>query len=471
MSHTSDPSFDGRLSPSTFGPSALSLGEDRAGKRKQEDDCDSDDPFACSSKRSKESPKDQVITDKATLDALDNLTHHATRFNVETTKMDVCTLIQWHLTNLVRPSQLVFAHYYQRERDAGWTEDQESQYLRTVLAGQASTPFVINIKRAEARLMDGGHRLHALVRFWNNEVPMKVGQALVYFKQLPPEDQEVFKTRKLQVTEFKLLPLKDEVEIYLRFNSGLPFSLGERLYATRHINPVTKLADKIVQTADIDMIRTFCKIMGKDCTGKGHGRKHELLVQVFLVYHLYFRKSGEPIIPAMAETFVDAICKFNKENEDLAKGHFERDGKTLDECKDRALLLLRRTLDLYTSVSNGPSPGTPPLPPQTSINAKAKKLAGQTDCRRLVKQTDFRRLVICVLAVAEIPEQELDPERFSRFVQEALVAHSQPEAGKDVVRLHHILTSNQNLRGHDIQRVVDAYLALSKRVEAPEQSP
>ena len=108
MSHTSDPSFDGRLSPSTFGPSALSLGEDRAGKRKQEDDCDSDDPFACSSKRSKESPKDQVITDKATLDALDNLTHHATRFNVETSKMDVCTLIQWHLTNLVRPSQLVF---------------------------------------------------------------------------------------------------------------------------------------------------------------------------------------------------------------------------------------------------------------------------------------------------------------------------------------------------------------------------
>ena len=403
--------------PSTFGPSALSLSEDRASKRKQEDEWDSDDHGACSSKRSKESPKDQEITDKATLDALDNLIHHAMRFDVETIKMDVCTLVHWHLAGLVKTSQLVFAHYYQRKRDVGWSEDQESQYLTTVLAGQASTPFVINIKRAEARLMDGGHRLHALVRFWNNKIPMKLGQVPVYFQQLSVKDQEVFKTRKLQVTEYKGLPLRDEVEIYVRFNSGLAFSWGERLYATRQINPVTKLAEKVVQTADNDMITSLCKIMGKDCTGEGYGRKHELLVLVFLVYHLHFRKSGEPIIPAMAENFVDAICKFNKEDE-----NFERDGKTLDEWKDRALLLLRRTLDLYTSVSNGPSPGIPPSPLQTSINTKAKKLAGQTD---------FRRLVICVLAIAEIPEEELVPERVSRFVHEV---HSQPEAFEQLGR-------------------------------------
>ena len=100
--------------------------------------------------------------------------------------MEVISLLQWHLSNTCKSSQLTFDTYYQRNQTAGWTEEQESQYLQSVMAGRASTPFVANTKRARARLMDGGHRLQALLKFYKNEIPLKIGDQKVFYKQVHP---------------------------------------------------------------------------------------------------------------------------------------------------------------------------------------------------------------------------------------------------------------------------------------------
>ena len=126
------------------------------------------------------------ITDERTLDALTELTCHSSRFDVDTIKLEVIQVLQWHLSNTSKSSRLNFDTYYQRDQTAGWTEEQESQYIKSVMAGRASTPFVANTKRASARLMDGGHRLQALLKFYKNELPIKIGDQKVFYKQVHP---------------------------------------------------------------------------------------------------------------------------------------------------------------------------------------------------------------------------------------------------------------------------------------------
>lgn len=254
--------------------------------------------------------------------------------------------------------------------------------------------------------------------------------------------------------EFKNLPLKDEVECYIQLNSGLPFSPGEKLHATHSCNPITKLAVKIVKTAGTeDLIKEFCKIAGKECSGKDEGRKNELLVAVYLIFHLHFREPGAPIVITMAHQFVDTVKTFNEDSEwqDTQKYN----GKTFDDCKDEVLADFRRLKRLYDAVS-GPSPvlppGTPPPPAPLGANGDARCLTGMTS---------FRRLHICMLAVAECPEGELDEVLFAKFVVDV---NQKPEAfdhGKKGSgrRLRKILTTNMELKSDKIKLIVDSYAA------------
>ena len=89
--------------------------------------------------------------------------------------MEVTTLQQWYYTNTARTTQLVYDIRYQRNQNVGWDPEKKSQFLKTVMAGQSATPFVVNILRSQARLMDGGHRLQTILTFFKNEIPMDIG--------------------------------------------------------------------------------------------------------------------------------------------------------------------------------------------------------------------------------------------------------------------------------------------------------
>lgn len=317
------------------------------------------------------------------------------------------------------------------------------------MAGRASTPFVVNIVRATARLMDGGHRMQALLMFWQNKVPMKIGEARVYYEQLPEDDRRCFGSRKLQVMEFKNLPLKDEVESYIQLNSGLVFSLGERLHATHSFNPVTKLADEVVKNPEnADMIKRLSSLVGRDGTGKSCGRKDDFLTICYLVYHLYFRKRGDSIIPTMAEKFVEAILKFNTDSE--CKNTSLHEGKTLNECKETVVNLLRRTLQLNNTVGSRAETG----------------------------QKELRRLVMCMMLVREIQEHELtkaiDENLFANFVSHVYNSKRPAAAqGKNAGGngLHDILTRNTDIKNSDIRIVVQAYQAFCAKPPPPPPPP
>ena len=436
------PAADGRAPPPPPGTErvwAEATSERGRKRQRDEESTDTDSGEGGEIPESVDGDRTKEIKDESILSALVDLTSHSSRFDVEVVKTEVQQVLQWHLTETARTTKLVFDTKYQRDKEYGWSDDQKSQYLRTVMAGRASTPFVVNIVRATARLMDGGHRLHALLSFYNNEVPMKVGEALVFFRQLPDADQRCFLSRKLQVMEFKSLPLKDEVESYIQLNSGLVFSLGERLHATHSFNPVTKLGDDVVKNPDNeDMVKRLSHSVGRDGTGKKKcGRKDEFLAICYLVFHLYFRKRGDPIIPTLAERFMECILKFNTEKD--LNNTSKHEGKTLNECKEIVVNLLRRTLQLYGTVDG-----------------------------RATGQKDLRRLVMCMMFVRELSPEELDKAieegLFAKFLSDV---HSRHSASKRMAvaggkkggenSLHDILTRNVDIKSSDITHVVQAY--------------
>jgi hypothetical protein len=329
------------------------------------------------------------ITDERVLAALMELTSHSSRFNVETTKMEVMSVLQWFFTDTARLSRLVFETKYQRNQNVGWDSEKKSQYLASVMADQAAAPIVVNIVRVEARLMDGGHRLQTLVEFYKGEIPMAVKGHEVYIGQLPETDKQHFYSRKLQVMEFKNLPFKDEVDYYIKLNSALPLSWGERFYSTTSCNPVTKIADLVSKEHMAeDDVKTLCKMLGSSRSLQAEaGRKSDLLAVTVFVFHVFFRDRGDPVILKIADNFMQEVFKLNEGTE--WRDSKKHKGKTLVEIKDKAVELLKRTLDLCKTVEQH----------QQRQQAQQQFLP-----------TPFRLLVTCMLAVREIEEDQLRSE-------------------------------------------------------------
>jgi hypothetical protein len=114
--------------------------------------CDKDGNDTESDGDGQDDPKTRPL-DQQQLAELTDLTSHTARFEFETTKMEVAGLLQWHYTDTARTSKLVYDTKYQRNQNAGWDPEKKSQFLKTVMAGQAATPFVVNVRRKEARLL------------------------------------------------------------------------------------------------------------------------------------------------------------------------------------------------------------------------------------------------------------------------------------------------------------------------------
>jgi hypothetical protein len=377
--------------------------------------------------------------DSATLNGLDELRSHTSRFNFRSYPIKVFEMYQWYYTDTAKPSQLrIPEHYYQRDMTAGWGEERASKYLQTVFAGQAGTPFILNILRKDARVVDGGHRLNALLGFKKNEVGMKVGSKVVYFKQLSEDDQAHFDDQNLTILEYKGIPLKDEIDIYIMLNSGLPFSHGEKLAAMQQVNDIIRVSARLLKLDGVDdLLGSFCRILGKDTAGKHAGRKNELLVATFCAYTLHFRKArAAPVLASMQETFVHTVCELGANHDPApapaagpapqapAPGPVAADTAAAGAVAD----LMHKALVLFNSLA-----------------AAAPALPGL--------RTDFRRMLVCMVAAAEIADP--DPDRFAAFLRAAV----QPGRGSGL-GLRRLLTSAATLDAAAVGRIAAGYAAL-----------
>ena len=337
--------------------------------------------------------------DERCLDELDKLRSHSARYKVRMFQVKAAAMLPWACTDLTRPdgaagqnSKLeVPENYYQRNSKEGWTEAQKSKYLTTVFAGQAATPFVVNLKRKHARVIDGGHRLDALISFYRNEVGMEVGAKRVLYQQLPADDREHFDDQTLQVLEYKNIPLKDEINVYMLLNSALPFSVGEKLAANRGINRLVLAA---VQLLKHPQAKPLLDEARDALLGEPVRRKNDVVVACLCAYNLHFRDAASPFAASMREEFCEAVCRnkaFILDQEALDDAPLRpSDAGAVDDIAGR----LRSALALYRAATGD----------------DGKKAAFDR-----TGQTQFRRMLVCLMAAAEMPHAE--PARFRTFLE------------------------------------------------------
>ena len=114
---------------------------------------------------------------------------HGLRYHYAFRSLKVQELKTWFFTDLLGSRLMIPTAYYQREFSRGWDKQQQSDYIQTVLAGQAPIPIVVNVMNSQARIIDGGHRIYALDMFWKNAVGMDSigdGSTTVYYDQVHP---------------------------------------------------------------------------------------------------------------------------------------------------------------------------------------------------------------------------------------------------------------------------------------------
>jgi hypothetical protein len=334
------------------------------------------------------------------LEELNTLRSHSSRYIVRTFQVKTASIQAWFYTDLTEPGSAggqnskleVPENYYQRHCKEGWPEEQKSKYLRAVFAGQSATPLVVNLKHKQARVIDGGHRLNALLQFYRGEVGMSVLSKRILYAQLPAEDRVHFDDQVLQVFEYQDIPLKDEIHIYLDMNAALPFSIGEKLAANREINQVVRSAVWLLQQAD-------CKdLMGRMRAAllpstRVH-RNNDLCAAVFCAYNLHFRRSGAMLV-SMQQEFCDRVCK--DPSFLVADDHADASAASLHGAALDIAAKARAALHLYAAVSA-------PVCGSEGVG----RPAGPT-------RTRFRTMLVCMMAATEMPE--CDAARFRRFLQ------------------------------------------------------
>ena len=147
-----------------------------------------------------------------------------------------------------------------------------------------------------------------------------------------------------------------------------------------------------------------------------------------LFFNVEFREPRAALATCKGEAFVATVAAFSGRAE--LEAACNPQPQPLLAQLPKFVRILRRTLDLYNAVS-GPAGDA----------AKARATTGQTD---------FRRLVTCELAIAAIPEAELDAALFAKFVADV-------NRNKRDTKLHHILTSNAGIDQESIEHFVASY--------------
>ena len=88
-------------------------------------------------------------------------------------------------SNALGTKMVVPTNLYQRGPGKGWDTKQQQDYVSSVFEGRAATPFVLNLVKSTARVMDGGHRLEALDAFKKGKFGLRSGGSDYYWDQVP----------------------------------------------------------------------------------------------------------------------------------------------------------------------------------------------------------------------------------------------------------------------------------------------
>jgi hypothetical protein len=140
-------------------------------------------------------------------------------------------------------------HNIQRN-DSTWNDPEYALTIQSILEGTLFSPFIASLQEngVDTFLIDGGHRTRAILRFMNDEFPVRISRTgnTYLFSELEASDRHTFLSSDLNVVTWKNLSALDEETLFFRVNVGLCLSGGEAVNAF-HTIPICMLAKKLAE--------------------------------------------------------------------------------------------------------------------------------------------------------------------------------------------------------------------------------
>lgn len=144
---------------------------------------------------------------------------------------------QWKLHNIQR-------------NDSTWNDPEYALTIQSIFEGTLLSPFIASLQEngVDTFLIDGGHRTRAILRFMNDEFPVRISRTgnTYLFSELEASDRHTFLSSELNVITWKNLSALDEETLFFRVNVGLCLSGGEAVNAF-HTIPICMLAKKLAE--------------------------------------------------------------------------------------------------------------------------------------------------------------------------------------------------------------------------------
>ena len=143
-------------------------------------------------------------------------------------------------------------HNIQRN-DSTWKDPEYALTIQSIFEGSMLSPFIASLQEngIDTFLIDGGHRTRAILRFMNDEFPVKIwrtGETSLY-SELEERDRKKFLSTEINVITWTKLTKLDEETLFFRVNIGLCLSGGEAVNAY-HTIPMCVLARKLAEKYD-----------------------------------------------------------------------------------------------------------------------------------------------------------------------------------------------------------------------------
>jgi hypothetical protein len=150
------------------------------------------------------------------------------------------------------------------QRDFCWSEKKSQLFINTITEGLPIPSILIRDDRNAPApfLEDGRQRITTMSRFFNDEISTLDGKK---FSDLSPITKRQIESYKVSIVKYRNATTEQVIEIFDRFQNGLPLSVGERFHSLAEISPIIRFAKDQLLTAGSGLHDEFIPVFGSRC--------------------------------------------------------------------------------------------------------------------------------------------------------------------------------------------------------------
>jgi hypothetical protein len=147
------------------------------------------------------------------------------------------------------------------QRDFCWSERKSQLFINTITDGLPIPSILIRDDRNAPApfLEDGRQRITTMCRFFADEILTLDGKK---FSELSALTKRQIESYKVSIVKYRNATTEQVIEIFDRFQNGLPLSVGERFHSLAEISPIIRFAKEQLLTAGSGLHDELLPIFG-----------------------------------------------------------------------------------------------------------------------------------------------------------------------------------------------------------------